>query len=447
MPATSLLYRAALAAGRAALPLVSFFDPKLRRGYRGRQEVLNRLGRWAATGRDPSRPLVWIHASSVGEGRQAETVVRRLRARHPDWQLAYTFFSPSAESLAASLPVDVADYLPWDLPRAVERALDALRPQSLVFTKLDLWPELATRAARRGAPVALIAATVRPGSRRLGWPARWLLRPGYRVLEAVAAIAQEDAERLHILGARANRIRVLGDPRFDSVRDRVLAVAPDDPLLRFGRGAPTMVAGSTWPGDEAVVLGAFARLHVHRPDARLILVPHEPSEQNLSHAERLAAAVGLPAPVRLSRASGPVPLLLVDQTGLLPTLYGAGTMAYVGGAYHRAGLHSVLEPAAWERPVAFGPRWQQSRDAGLLLQNGAAEALPELGTGESVETLQKLWDDWMRKPARLAAQGRRAGEVVRRGLGAADQTTAMVEDMMRDAGGTPAGRAGAGIQG
>jgi 3-deoxy-D-manno-octulosonic-acid transferase len=375
--------------------------------------------------------VAWIHAPSVGEGLQAESVLRHLQARHGDWQFVYTWFSPSAEPLGRRLPVDIADYLPYDLPGETSRLLEALRPDVLVFSKLDLWPELATRAAAAGTRVAIVAATVAPGSGRLRWPVRRILEPGYASVTLAGAISAEDGARLHALGVPADRIRTTGDPRFDSVIEKVAAVPKDDPLLAYGRGAPTLVAGSTWPGDEQVILDAFARLHVHRPDARLVLVPHEPTEAHLAPIAALASRLGLPAPVRLSRAEGrPAPLLLVDQVGVLAALYGAGGMAYVGGGFGRAGLHSVLEPAAWGIPVVFGPRWQNSRDAGLLLTAGGAESLSGFGTEEAGEALHAVWLDWIRNEARRSAQGQKARGVVESGRGAAERSALLVEEAM-----------------
>jgi 3-deoxy-D-manno-octulosonic-acid transferase len=105
-------------------------------------------------------------------------------------------------------------------------------------------------------------------------------------------------------------------------------------------------------------------------------------------------------------------------------------MAYVGGGFGRAGLHSVLEPAAWGLPVAFGPRWQESRDAGLLLESGGGESLPAFGTEEAGEALHALWNDWIQDEARRSAQGRKARRVVEEGRGAADASAAMVEDLV-----------------
>lgn len=433
MSGTSLVYRLGLGLSRPLIPLAGLVAPALRRGHAERRKAAARLERWATEHRDPGRPLIWFHAPSVGEGLQAQAVLQRVRQLHPAWQVAYTHFSPSAESFARRVGADVADYLPYDSRGTVRSLLHSLRPTALVFTKLDLWPELATCAAAEGTRVAMIAGTVRPNSSRLGWPARRLTAPGYRALTAAGAVSAEDGDRLVRLGVPAERVRVLGDPRFDSVADRVAAVPPDDPLLQLGAGAPTMVAGSTWPGDEEVLLDAFARLTVHRPEARLILVPHQPTPQHLEHVAQLARRFGLPAPARLSENAGPQRLLLVDRVGVLAALYGAGSMAYVGGGFHGAGLHSVLEPAAWGIPVVFGPRWEESRDAHLLLTAGGGEALAELGTAESGESLQALWEDWIVNQVRREAQGRKALGVIRQGVGAADRCTALIEELVSGA--------------
>ena len=423
---TSILYRTAVRLGTALAPALALADRKVGEGHRLRRGATARLTAWGAARRDRDRPLVWFHAASVGEGLQAESVLLELRRLVPGAQLVYTHFSPSAEPLSRRLPVDAADYLPYDLPGAAERLLGALAPDLLVFAKLDLWPELATRAAARGTVVALTAATVSAGSGRLRWPARRLLRAGYAAVTAAGAVSDGDAARLARLGVPADRIRVLGDPRFDSAAARVAAVAPDDPLLELGRGAPTLVAGSTWPRDEAALLDAFARLRAQRPDARLIIVPHEPTGEHLAALDRRAARAGLPRPVRLGQAEGPVPLLAVDRVGVLAALYGAGTMAYVGGGFGRAGLHSVLEPAAWGIPVAFGPRWRNSRDAALLLEGGAAAALEARGPRASSGQLLRCWEGWLADEAQRAAQGRRAREIVAEGLGAALRSAEML---------------------
>jgi 3-deoxy-D-manno-octulosonic-acid transferase len=426
----SLFYRALIAGGRHLVPAFGAVNEKARVGHAARKGVSARLAQWARSSRDPARPLVWLHAPSVGEGLQAEPVLRRLRARHPSWQFAYTYFSPSAVRFAERLGADVADYLPYDTLAEARNAVKALQPAALVFSKLDLWPQLATHAAERGTAVGLIAATVRPGSGRLRWPARTLLAPGYRAVSRAGAIAPEDAGRLVRLGVDPDRIEVVGDTRYDSVTERVAAVPPDHPLLRLAAGGgPALVAGSTWPPDEIALLRAFSRVLATRPEARLVLVPHEPTPVHLAGAERTAERLGLPAPVRLSAASGPVPFLLVDRVGVLAAIYGAGALAWVGGGFGSAGLHSVLEPAAWGKPVLFGPNWTESRDARLLLEAGGAWAASERDPEAAGEKIARRWLEWLEGAERRTA-GERAAALVAGGVGAADRTAALVEGLV-----------------
>ncbi|HET6777575.1 MAG TPA: glycosyltransferase N-terminal domain-containing protein, partial [Gemmatimonadales bacterium] len=229
MPSTSLTYRTALRLAAGLAPAAGVLLPRLRQGIEARKDAGERLLAWARSHRDHGRPLAWFHAASAGEGLQAEAVLREVRRRCPSCQTVYTHFSPSAAGLAARIAADVADYLPYDIASNVDRLLDALKPDLLVFAKLDLWPELSTRAATSGADVAMVAGTVSPDSSRLRWPARMILQPGYRVVAAAAAVSREDAARLVTLGVQPERIRVLGDPRFDSVVEKVAGMSAQDP--------------------------------------------------------------------------------------------------------------------------------------------------------------------------------------------------------------------------
>ena len=370
---------------------------------------------------------MWFHAPSVGEGLQARAVLQRLKARHSDWQFAYTHFSPSAEAFAEGLTVDVADYLPYDTRAACRRVLDALAPTTLVFSKLDVWPELASTAAGRGVAVGLVAGTVSPVSSRTGWPWRELTRPGYEAITRAGAVAQEDAERLTGLGVSAERVRVTGDPRYDSVLDVIGGVAADDPLLALGQGEPVLIAGSTWRADERIILKAFAAVRRVDPRARLVLAPHEPTPTQLASVEDLARRLHLPQPIRFSTGEPAGAFLLVDQVGVLARLYGAGGMAYIGGGFGRAGLHSVLEPAAWGIPVIHGPRWQSSRDAGILDQAGGGFPLPREGAADQLAT---LWLEWLTNDSLRRDAGERAREVVEAGRGAAERNAVLVEELV-----------------
>ena len=168
-----LLYRLTGAIALGAAAIVPAGDRKLTRSLAARRGIRERFRRWAAAHRDPARPLLWVHAPSVGEGLQARPVLERLRERHDHLQLAYTHFSPSAARFAASLPVDVHDYLPFDTPGEARAALEAWRPTALVFSKLDVWPALAREADRRGVRMGMISATLAESSGC--WRASWMM--------------------------------------------------------------------------------------------------------------------------------------------------------------------------------------------------------------------------------------------------------------------------------
>jgi len=392
--------------------------------------VLDRVRHRAAAVRDPSKPLVWLHAPSVGEGLQARPVARALRERHPDLQLAYTFFSPSAEKFAESIGADITDYLPFDGTSECDAMLDALKPAALVFVKLDVWPVLVARATARGIPVALLSATLAPGSSRLGTFSKMLLRDAYAALRSVGAIDAAHGTRLQALGVRPSVVRVTGDTRFDQVWARAQDIDRGSPTLApLASNRPTLIAGSTWPADESVLCESWLAVRRACPTARLIIAPHEATENHITSIESWARKQRLRV-VRLSKhakadaTERDADVVIIDRMGVLGDLYAIGDAAFVGGGFHTAGLHSVIEPAAFGIPVAFGPRHDMSREAGLLLAAGG---------GASVRTARALTEvltQWLTDKKKREREGERARAVVQQELGATDRSVALVEALL-----------------
>ena len=421
-------YGAAGQLARALAAVAPEGDAKLLKTLRARRGIRSRYARWAATHRDASRALLWMHAPSVGEGLQARPVLQLARTSRPDVQLAYTFFSPSAAAFARALDVDFADYLPFDTDGEANAALDALRPRAIVFSKLDVWPCLARVAASRGVRLGMISATLAAGSsRRRGMAAR-LLSDAYERLDAVGAIDADDANRLIELGVRRDRVVVTGDTRYDQVWARVRGVDRATGFVAsLASERPTLVAGSTWPADERPLLAAWTRVRRAMPDARLIIAPHEPTESHLAPVERWATDAGLRVARLTAAGMGEADVVVVDRVGVLGDLYALATIAYVGGGFHAAGLHSVLEPAAFGAPVVFGPRFTNSRDAGLLIEVGGGAA------AETDAALEVRLRDWLVDERSRTNAGRAARDLVEKGLGAAARSWNLVNGLLGSA--------------
>ncbi len=369
-----------------------------------------------------------MHAPSVGEGLQARPVLELARVRRPELQLAYTHFSPSAVSFARGLDVDFRDYLPFDTPGDARAALDALAPTALVFSKLDVWPVITREARARGVRLGLISATLARGSSRRSRTAGVVLRDAYAALEAVGAIDDSDADRLVQLGVRPQAISVTGDTRYDQVWLRAQRVDRESPLLQRLRSTRlTLVAGSTWPADEAVLLPAFDALRSARVDIRMVIAPHEPTAQHVANIVEWARGSKL----SLARIDDPEPLpgtadvVLVDRLGVLGDLYSIADFAFVGGGFHSAGLHSVLEPASFGAPVLFGPRHDNSRDAALLAQRGGGAAVV------NASDLAKRLRGWTSDTSARREAGNYARALVRSGVGAAERSFELVGRLLR----------------
>jgi 3-deoxy-D-manno-octulosonic-acid transferase len=367
-----------------------------------------------------------MHAPSVGEGLMARPVLASLREQRPDLQLAYTFFSPSAVKLAAGLDVDFWDYLPLDTVGDMSAALDALKPVAIVYSKLDVWPNLTTLASARSTRVGMISASLSATSSRRSGLARAILHDAYACLDAVGAVDVADADRLIELGVRREVIQVTGDTRYDQVWERASSIATKEELLEPLRSTrPLLVAGSTWPADDAVLFPAFIHLKRAMPELRLMLAPHEPTPAHLAPIYAWAKQNRLRAVPMSEPTAGEADVIVVDRMGVLGDLYALASVAYVGGGFHAAGLHSVLEPASFGVPVLFGPRHTASRDALALLRAGGGASFGDERSAVAAMTR------WLRDDGARRTAGEDARSVVRDGLGAAERSIRLVESLFQ----------------
>lgn len=425
-----LIYQLAVAALRALSPVLALGGGKVAKGMAGRRHADAALATWGDTLRDPKRPTVWMHAPSVGEGLQARAVKDALVGRRPDLQVVFTHFSPSAETLAANFGADASAYLPWDLRGPVVRTLDGVQPDLLVFTKTEIWPVLVAEAKRRSIPVAIVGATVPDGAGRTRLPARLLLGEAWASLDAACALSDDDARRLVALGVATDVVHVTGDPGIDSAAHRLAEAGTDAPYLRpfLDAPRPTVVAGSTWPSDERVLLPALRGLRDRVDGLRIILAPHEPGADEVAGLLRRLEADGWSATtldrVESGGAASASTAVVVDRVGVLAHLYRVATASYVGGGFHDAGLHSVLEPAAAGSPVVFGPRHSNARAAADLLGVGGAKL------AASAEDLTEILASWLLDTRQRDDTARTARRYIEGHLGAADRTAEHLETLL-----------------
>ncbi|HLB13978.1 MAG TPA: lipid IV(A) 3-deoxy-D-manno-octulosonic acid transferase [Burkholderiales bacterium] len=412
------LYNLALHAAAPFVPLRLWWRGRKEPGYR--QHVGERFGRYGAR---PARPVIWIHAVSLGETRAAQPLVTALQTRFPDHALLVTHMTATGREAATTLYGEFATlaFLPYDLPWAVRRFVAHFRPRLGILMETELWPNLLRECRRAGVPVLLANARLSEksahGYRRVGRLAQEALAD----LGAVAAQTEADAARLTALGAHG--VAITGNLKFD------IAAAPD--LIARGRELrrlfgerPVLLAASTREGEETLILDALARAPLS--GALTVIVPRHP--QRFDEVAALLRDRGL-AFVRRSEGR-PVPaghaFALGDSMGEMTAYYAAADVAFIGGSLLPYGAQNLIEACAVGAPVVIGPSTfnfaqaaAEAVAAGAAVQVADADALAR-------DAARLLSDAATRK--RMSEAGRRFCDAHR---GATGRTMAIVERLLR----------------
>jgi 3-deoxy-D-manno-octulosonic-acid transferase len=375
-----------------------------------------------------SQPVIWVHAVSVGEVQAAAPLIRALQRRYPDRSLLVTTATPTGAQRVKALFTDGVThaYLPYDLPGAVRRFLDRMRPQIAIVMETEVWPNLYRECARRGVPIVLASARLSEKSvrrfRRIGS----LFAEALSRDIAIGAQTQADADRFVSVGADPATTRVTGNIKFDlqiadDVRMNGHALREQQFAARF-----VWVAGSTHEGEEEILLQAHRRVLQSQRTALLILVPRHPNR--FERVRQWLIGHGIPY---VSRSSGqPIApdkqVLLVDTLGELLMFYAAADVAFVGGSLVPIGGHNLLEPAALARPVLTGPHNFNAPDiAQLLLENHAAEEV------RSAPALTERLLDLGSHPDKRIRMGRAALDILDANRGALARVMALIEAQLR----------------
>lgn len=363
-----LLYNLAVGLMALGIRLAAPFNAKARLWVRGRRRIFHRLKEAV----DPSAPLIWFHAASLGEFEQGRPVIEAFRSAHPGHKILVTFYSPSGYEIRKNYPgADYIFYLPADTPGNVRRFMRIVRPSIAVFIKYEFWVNYLLALQRSGAKSFVISAIFRP-SQSFFRPWGGLMRRALGTFEHIFVQNEASKELLATIGI--NRVSVTGDTRFDRVYTIAQAAQQLPPVARFAAGSRVLVAGSTWPADEELLL----QLMREAPDGtKFIVAPHEIEETRIR--KMIAAYPGsalryteLTPGSDLEGAS----LLVIDTIGILSSVYRYGRWSYIGGGFG-VGIHNTLEAATFGLPLAFGPRYEKFQEARELIEAGGARSVAE----------------------------------------------------------------------
>lgn len=346
--------------GRAAWP---FIRGRLRRshgeGFDERIGIYDEAKLASIRGAGPS--VIWLHAVSVGEVQASAPIVRSARENGYGGAIVLSTVTPTGAKNARDLigrSMTAHIYAPWDIAFAVRRAVEQVAPSVYASVETEIWPALLSELASRKIPRLLLNARVSDRTwarrRRLG-P---LLRAGYALFDEILARGEEDARRLAAIGVDSSRLSLAGDTKIDEiVRRRASAEAEAASIAsRLAHDRSLFVAGSTHTGEDEPLLEAFAEARAAAPCA-LAIVPRHPERAGevLALAQRYGSASLWSS---LDRGAPAPEIVVVDTIGVLFSLYGAASAAFVGGSLVPRGGQNILEPASWGVPALHGPHME-----------------------------------------------------------------------------------------
>jgi 3-deoxy-D-manno-octulosonic-acid transferase len=384
----------------------------------------------------PVRPVVWLHAVSVGEVLAVSRLVKTLDAALPGYFIAISTTTRTGQALARErFGAERVFYCPLDLPWAVRAYLKALQPRLLILAETEFWPNLLHSCARRGIPVAVVNARISDRS----WPRyrrlRGLWRPFLQPLSRVLAQSQTDADRLKAIGCQPQRVTVAGNLKFDV---RAATEAEATRLLKtLAANLRLIVAGSTLDDEEAALLEAWPLLLEADPQLAMVLAPRHPERFGVVAALLERSGVSW---VRRSDWSAkpeeslqplkPGQIVLLDTIGELASVYLLASVAFVGGSLIPAGGHNPLEPAQFGAPIVMGPHYFNFRaiTEDLLAHN--AICITERGN------LAKVFVDLLRDRAAAKAMGERARQVFNSQAGATGRCEKAIKELLSARNGT-----------
>ncbi|WP_170180222.1 3-deoxy-D-manno-octulosonic acid transferase [Desulfoglaeba alkanexedens] len=398
-------------------------DGRFRRGRWGRY-----LERTPGTG----CPRIWFHAASVGEVTGAMAPLLAVKEKNPDARLFLSVGTPQGFRFAAAGLGRAATVIPapLDLPWVVKRALDWVSPDVYVVFESEFWPILFGVLRRRSIPSLLLNGRISRRSARNYRSLGVLFRPIFRQLSVLAMKTDEDREHAVAAGAPPERVQVLGSAKYDALlyRTRAADLEKWRRLLRIPDGSPVVVGGSLRGSECLVLLEIFARMRALRPDLVGVFVP-----RHLENVPRMAKWLSdrrqrfhKLSDLEAAGSRREAPVVLVDRIGVLLNLYAFGDLIFCGGTLEPVGGHNIVEPAAWGKPVFYGPHVEKVQtEHQVLAAHGAGIQVSDAGE------LEARWMHFLDHPDALQAKGAGARAAVGKLAGVAEAQAALILEVLK----------------
>jgi len=306
-----------------------------------------------------SNNRVWVHCASYGEFEQGRPLIDGIRERNPEKKIILTFFSPSGyEAFKNYNGVDLVFYLPLDTPSNARDFVEILKPTSVIFIKYEFWINVLNELRKRKLPVYLVSATFKAHHPFFKWYGSVFRKS----LSSFTKLFVQDQNSLNLLNAIGiTNHEVCGDTRFDRVIQIKENLTQVSGISQFKGNHKLLIAGSTWPKDEALLCAALKKLSLDK--LKIIIAPHNVDHTYLNQTIDAIKTAGLSFSLFSKGVDIDARVLIIDSIGLLSKIYYHGDCAYVGGGFN-GGLHSTLEPAVFGLPVIFyGPHFVKYNEA------------------------------------------------------------------------------------
>lgn len=320
---------------------------------------------------DKASDVYWFHAASLGEFMQLLPVLGNLKKSQKDAICLVSFFSPSGFNYCDSDLVDLKIYLPFDFFWTVSRALNIVKPKKIVFVSYDIWPNLLWVAKKKGIQTNIFSAIFEEDSKKLLQPFRSFYFSLFSSFDAIFTVSESDKLALNkILGDKHSvSVEALGNPRYDTVYRSEKAVLNKD--ISDG-SIKKIILGSTHNEDERKILGPLIEMLKNDPELKLICVPHETGEYEISKYQKIFLKHKMDATIFQGDSVEELPddrIVIIGVVGLLSDIYTNAGIAYIGGGFS-SGIHNVMEPASAALPVIFGPNYSKFHEAKQLIESG-----------------------------------------------------------------------------